>query len=150
MIFYYCFWGLFRQGGINNKNWVNISRMKCANKRSHFFSFFVQRELSKSYCVQWDLLRKDLPSNINVLLRLWVIFQQIKMNIKVNAAVCIISKHKETLLAWVKARIALDEVKEVETVAIGDRNQHHVISTVLKQRAREFLIAGVRCIEGRQ
>lgn len=37
-----------------------------------------------------------------------------------------------------QSKNCMDEVKEVETIAIGDRNQHHLISTVLKQGPESF------------
>lgn len=72
---------------------------------------------------QWDLLRKDLPSNINVLLRLWVIFEQVKITTKGECCGAY-GKHKGILLACVKAKTAGDEVKQVVDIAVETRPDH--------------------------
>lgn len=64
--------------------------------------------------------------------------------------VCITSKHEESLLACVKAKIAWDEIKEMEATA--HRGQKPVPSdfNCAEKRVREFLIAGMRWIEEKQ
>lgn len=61
--------------------------------------------------------------------------------------VCIISKHKESSLACVRAKIEQDEIKEMEATA--HRRQKPVPSdfNCAEKMVIEFLIAGMRWIE---